>query len=213
LWPMSNKAEYRSETKDTGPDRHVAKYLVIGREGALALGGLLDRLLRWRKLPVEEMISFDHARGLTLYEIRVQGPKAIDTDSVDLMICLNDDSLDYEPLIKASGTLVFDANSITRYPKREDIEIVAVPAFSLTQDISEGMTEEARSRFDPSISSILGSIEAVESDYPDAKTLTRIFDRIQVEQTDRFLAAVYRGYDWLQETRMRGKTANGGPLN
>ncbi len=213
MWPMIVKAEHRTETKKARTDHHAADYLVIGREGALALGGLLDRLLRWRRLPVEEIISFDHGRALTLYEIKVQGSKTVDIDKVDLMICLNDESLDYEPMIKESGTLVVDANSTTRRPKRTDIEIVAVPAFNLTHDIADEMTEEARSRFDPSISSILGSVEAIESDYPDAQTLTRIFDRIQVEQTDLFLAAVYRGYDWLQETRMRGKSGKGGAMN
>jgi hypothetical protein len=210
---MNVKTEHRSETKGASPDQRDTKFLVVGREGALALGGLLDKLLRWRRLPVEEIISFDHRRGLTFYEINVQGSRSEDTDEVDLMICLNDESLDYEPMVKESGTLVVDANSITRHPTRTDIEIVAVPAFNLTRDLAEGMTEEARSRFDPSISSILGSIEAIETDYPDAQTLTRIFDRIRVEQTDLFLAAVYRGYDWLQETRMRGKTGYGGALN
>jgi hypothetical protein len=178
------------------------------------LGGLLSRLLRLRGSAVDEMISFDHNRSLTLYEIEIRGTPSVQRSAgVDLLICLNDASLGYEHLVRRFGTLLLDANSVTRRPKRADIDIVAVPAFNLIQDITERLTEETRSRFDPSLSSLLGSIEAIESEYPDASTLRRVFEKLQIEQTALFLTAVYRGYDWLQETRMRGKTGWGGVLN
>ncbi len=210
---MSVKTEHRTRTSRAIPPHAPARYLVIGQEGSLALGNLLSRVLRLRGLPVEELISFDHRRSLTLYEIEVPGKESAETETVDIMICLNDDSLEYEQLVKKLGTLLYDANSVTRRPTRTDIDVVAVPASSLIQDITEKLTEETRTRFDPSLSSLLGSIEAVESEYPDVLTLKRAFDRLQVGQTGLFLTAVYRGYDWLQETRMRGKTAFGGMLN
>ena len=207
----------RVETKHhpkTSRDNSQTRYLVAGREGSLALGNLLNTLFRSKKLAVEEIISFDHSRSLTLYEIQILGSGLHERGTeVDLMICLNDAALDYEPMVRRSGTLIVDANSVTRRPKRIDIDIVAVPSFNLVQDISERLSEETRTRLNLSLSSLLGSIEAIESDYPDSETLKRLFEKLQVEQSGLFLMAVYRGYDWLQETRMRGKTAWGGVLN
>ncbi len=210
---MSVKTEHRTRTNRAIPPHPPTRYVVIGQEGSLALGNLLSRVLRLKGLPVEELISFDHRRSLTLYEIQVVGKESTDTEAVDIMICLNDKSLDYEQHVKKLGTLLYDANSVTTHPTRTDIDIVAVPASSLIQDVSQKLTEETRSRFDPSLSSLLGSIEAIESEYPDLVTLKRVFEKLQVGQTGLFLTAVYRGYDWLQETRMRGKTAFGGVLN
>jgi hypothetical protein len=209
LEPMSVRAEHVSSTKKIAQSRPSTRYLVIGRDGALALGNLLSKLFRSRNSAVEDVVGFDHRRELTLYEIKVQGSGSR-SDYVDTMVCLSNDSLDYETLLRTSGTLILDANTVSGRPRRNDIEIVAVPAYSLSQDIVGELSEESRTRLDPSLPSLLGTIEAIEGEYPDAGRLKRALEGLDVEQTGPFLTAVYRGYDWLQEMQMRGKSANGG---
>jgi hypothetical protein len=209
---MSVRTEHASSTRKVARNHPSTRYLVIGRDGALPLGSLLSKLLRSRKSAIENVIGFDHRRELTLYEIKVKGSGS-KTDYVDTMVCLNDASLEYETLLRKSGTLILDANTVHRRPRRNDIEIVAVPAYSLSQDIAGELSEESRTRLDPSLPSLLGTIEAIEGEYPDNGRLKRALEGLDVKQTGPFLTAVYRGYDWLQETQMRGKSANGGVMN
>jgi hypothetical protein len=211
---MTVRSEHQSDNDLTRLDAQPVRYLVVGREGSLALGSLLAKLFRSRGLLVKELISFDHRRMLTLYEIGIQGATAaVEPVLVDLMICLNDEALDYEPRLRRNGTLLLDANTVTRHPQRADVDVVEVPAFSLVQDLTDTLSQDAMSRFDLALSSLLGSLEAVENEYPDADSLSRVLGELQVESKAPFLMAVYRGYDWIQETRMRGKSPGGGVLN
>jgi hypothetical protein len=209
---MSARTEHVSSATKVAQNRQSTSYLVIGRDGAPALGSLLSKLLRSRESAVEDAIGFDHRRELTLYEIKVQGSGS-KSSYVDTMVCLNNDSLDYETLLRASGVLIFDANTVRRRPGRDDIEIIGVPAYSLSQDIVSELSEESKTRLDLSLPSLLGTIEAIEGEYPDAGRLRRALEGLDVEQTRPFLTAVYRGYDWLQETQMQGKSGNGGIVN
>lgn len=207
LKPMSVKMEnLASADSKTAEHRLRTKFIVVGREGSIALGNLLATLLRLRRRSIVETVSFDHSRGLTLYEIelrRSQSPRKV--GSVDLMVCLNDPGLDYESYVREFGTLLVDANSVTRSPKRSDIDIIEVPAFSLVQDMSERLTHETKSRIDLAVASLLGIIEAVEGTYPDEDLLMQLLEKAQVEPAVPFFIGVYRGYDWLQETRLRAK--------
>lgn len=211
---MTVITEHQSDNDLISLEVQPVRYLVAGREGSLALGSLLAKLFRFRGLAVRELISFDHFRMLTLYQVEVQGTTgALAQIDVDFMICLNDEALEYEPRLKKNGTLLLDANSVTRHPERADVDVVAVPAFSLVEDLTNMLSQEAKSRFDLALSSLLGSLAAVENEYPDADNLTRVLGELQIEPKGPFLMAVYRGYDWLQETRMRGKTAWRSALN
>lgn len=205
---MTVTTEHLGSNVCQSPEHHRnSEYIVVGRKGSIALGNLLGRLLRLQRRAVVEKVSFDHSRMLTLYEIRIQRTKYPRKEgSVDLMICLNDPGLDFEPHVRESGTLLVDANSVTGNPRRSDIEVVDVPAFSLIQDISERLTDETESRIDLSLSSLLGTIEAVEGTYPNEDLLMRLFEKEQIEPAVPFLIGVYRGYDWLQERRVRAKT-------
>jgi len=47
----------------------------------------------------------------------------------DTAIILNQQSMDkFEPMVKPGGTLIYDANGITRHPERKDIKIYRVDA-------------------------------------------------------------------------------------
>lgn len=126
------------------------------------------------------------------------------------MICLNNAALDYEKYLAESGTMIIDASLVTRKPSREDIETIFVPATILIQDIADGISEEAKDRFDLALSGLLGSLEAIENEYPDPELFRRVFEKLDIEPVTPFLSAVYRGYDWLQESWMRGKASCGG---
>lgn len=184
------------------------RYLVLGREGCLALGEILTKLFRSKGLAVDGRVSFDLARMLTIYEIVVGGSP--ETTNADVMICLNNAALDFEDRSVESGTIIIDASLVSRKPSRKDVETISVPTASLIKDIAEGISEETIDRFDLALSGLLGSLEAVENEHPDPELFRRVFERLDIEPVAPFLAAVYRGYDWLQESWLRGKASWGG---
>ncbi|HEX4922054.1 MAG TPA: hypothetical protein VFV92_15105 [Candidatus Bathyarchaeia archaeon] len=184
-----------------------ARYLVVGQEGCLALGEILTKLIRLKGYAATSLVRFDHSKMLTIYEIDVNG--SLGRRDADLMIVLNNEALDYEECLSESGTMIIDASVVTCKPSKH-IDTIFVPATILIRDIADGMSDDAKDRFDLALSGLLGSFEAIQNEYPDPELFRRVFEKLEIEPVAPFLAAVYRGYDWLQESWMRGKASCGG---
>lgn len=185
-----------------------ARYLVVGQEGCLALGEILTKLIRLKGYAATSLVRFDHSKMLTIYEIDVNG--SLGGRDADLMIVLNNEALDYEECLAESGTMIIDASLVTRRPSKKNVDTIFVPATNLIRDIADGMSDEAKDRFDLALSGLLGSFEAIQNEYPDPELFRRVFEKLEIEPVAPFLAAVNRGYDWLQESWMRGKASCGG---
>lgn len=205
---MATTSDFRLDSGQVSVRHLHARYLVVGREGCLSLGEILTKLIRLKGFPTDSLVRFDLSKMLTIYEIIVGG--SLGRKEAEVMICLNNDALDYEEYLAESGTMIIDASLVTRKPSRKDIDTVYVPASILVKEIADGISEEAKDRFDLALSGLLGSIEAIENEYPDPRVIRRVFDSLEIEPIAPFLAAVYRGYDWLQESWMRGKASWGG---
>ena len=121
-------------------------------------------------------------------------------DEPDVLVAMNNPSMDFEPSVRTKGTLLMNTSLIDRSPQRFDLEIVSLPATELADKMKEqnlGVTDTRV--FQNSVS--YGGLIAVEGQPFDKETVQKILEHVYAGNKSRFipanLAAVERGYDYL----------------
>ena len=121
-------------------------------------------------------------------------------DEPDVLVAMNNPSMDFEPSVRTKGTLLINTTLIDRIPQRSDLEIVSLPATELADKMKEqdlGVTDTRV--FQNSVS--YGGLIAVEGQPFDRETVQKILEHVYAGNKSRFipanLAAVERGYYYL----------------
>lgn len=105
----------------------------FGGQGVLSMGKIMaysgimqDQEVSWMPSYGPEMRGGTANVTVILSDERISSPILTRYDTA---IILNQQSMDkFEPMVKPGGTLIYDANGITRHPDRKDINIYRVDA-------------------------------------------------------------------------------------
>jgi 2-oxoglutarate ferredoxin oxidoreductase subunit gamma len=105
----------------------------FGGQGVLSMGKIMaysgimqDQEVSWMPSYGPEMRGGTANVTVILSDERISSPILTRYDTA---IILNQQSMDkFEPMVKPGGTLIYDANGITRHPDRKDIKIFRVDA-------------------------------------------------------------------------------------
>jgi 2-oxoglutarate ferredoxin oxidoreductase subunit gamma len=121
-------------------------------------------------------------------------------DEPDLLVAMNNPSMDFEPSIRTKGTLLMNTTLIDRSPKRSDLEIVSLPATELADKMKEQTLGVADTRvFQNSVA--YGGLIAVEGQPFDKETVQQILEHVYTGNKAKFipanLTAVQLGYEYV----------------
>ncbi len=123
-------------------------------------------------------------------------------DEPDLLVAMNNPSMDFEPSVRPKGTLLMNTTLIDRAPSRDDLEIVSLPATELADKMKELNLGVSDTRvFQNSI--LYGGLIAIEGQPFDRETIQQILEHVYTGNKTKFipanLTAVQRGYDYVHK--------------
>ncbi|HZY46293.1 MAG TPA: 2-oxoacid:acceptor oxidoreductase family protein [Candidatus Bathyarchaeia archaeon] len=185
-------------------------YLIVGHggQGVLDLGNFIayDAILRGQKVAYTPSYGPETRGGkVRCYVIRSE--EEIDSpivDEPDVLIAMNNPSMDFEPLIKPKGLLLMNTSLIDRNSTRKDVETVRVPA---TQ-IADGMKSEVTDLPDTRVlqnAVMYGAVVGSESDLIDEDRTRSVLAHVYSGTKSRFvpanLQAVLRGVGFVNSSR------------
>ncbi len=186
------------------------RFLIVGREGTRELGEYLAQFLYVRGNHVDRLLGFDHVQRVSTYQLGINetGPWTSLAHGVDLVIGLNNSSIDFEAHLNMDGTLLLDASLVTTSPSTEDIEIVSVPSTTLAQAAlaTAPVRPDGLDYQDLVGAVIFGAALSVILQYPETAELNQLFVRYHRPPVLPLVLATHNGYDWLQDRQMRGKS-------
>ncbi len=189
---------YRSSVE---PPRtlHPAKGLLVGERGLSSLG---------KHLASSKGEAIGRERSLELGPYGVEEGGAT-SDKVDLIIGLDAYSLQFEARLKPQGTFLLNDLGSEIRPTRPDIHMIFVPAKALTgaflnkvevdavRTVSQAELEEAV---------MFGAALAVQDCGRMAEEMSRLLETPNPSRRSALVLAVCKGYDWIQERRLHGKS-------
>jgi 2-oxoglutarate ferredoxin oxidoreductase subunit gamma len=119
---------------------HEIIFAGFGGQGVLSMGQVLCYAGLVEKKEVSWMPSYGpEMRGGTanctviISDHRISSPIV---SRFDVVVALNQPSLDkFEPMVKAGGTIIFDSTNIINPPKRNDINVVPIPASEIAVEM------------------------------------------------------------------------------
>jgi 2-oxoglutarate ferredoxin oxidoreductase subunit gamma len=160
-------------------------YLIVGHggQGVLDLGNFLayDAILHEQKVAYTPSYG-PETRGGKVRCYVIRSDEEIDSpivDEPDVLVAMNNPSMDFETAIKPKGLLLINSSLIDRPQTRKDIEAVRIPA----TEMAEGMKNEVDLADTRVLQNAVmyGAIMALEN------------EAINEEQTRTVLAHVYSG--------------------
>jgi 2-oxoglutarate ferredoxin oxidoreductase subunit gamma len=161
-------------------------YLIVGHggQGVLDLGNFIayDAILHEQKVAYTPSYG-PETRGGKVRCYVIRSDEEIDSpivDEPDVLVAMNNPSMDFETSIKPKGLLLMNSSLIDRPQTRADIEAVRIPA----TEIADGMKNEGIDLTDTRVlqnAVMYGAIIASEN------------ETIKEEQTRTVLAHVYSG--------------------
>jgi 2-oxoglutarate ferredoxin oxidoreductase subunit gamma len=160
-------------------------YLIVGHggQGVLDLGNFIayDAILSGKKVAYTPSYG-PETRGGKVRCFVIKSDEEIDSpivDEPDVLIAMNNPSMDFETLIKPNGLLLMNTSLIDRPQTRKDIETVKVPA----TEIADGMKNEAD----------LADTRVLQNAVMYGAILATENEMISEEQTRTVLSHVYNG--------------------
>jgi 2-oxoglutarate ferredoxin oxidoreductase subunit gamma len=161
-------------------------YLIVGHggQGVLDLGNFIayDAILRGQRVAYTPSYG-PETRGGKVRCYVVRSEDDIDSpivDEPDVLVAMNNPSMDFEPAIKPKGMLFMNTSLIDRLPTRKDIEAIKIPA----TEIAEKMKNEG---FD------LADTKVLQNAVMYGATLASERNIIGEEQVRTVLSHVYSG--------------------
>lgn len=197
----------RRQSRDSVPPVRI---LVVGVEGVRNLCDYLSSFFFSKGRRVSSLLGFDHVRRLSVCQVDVGElhPTVSFRAGQSIVVALSNSAVAYEKSLMVDGTLLFDASKLTILPKREDVNSVAIPVESLAQATladSWGKMAEPNNRIERYV--MAGAVLAAAEENPKTNELERLFLKFHDSPVHAYVMATEQGYDWVQEMRMRGKSA------
>ena len=169
-------------------------YLIVGHggQGVLDLGNFIayDAILHGERVAYTPSYGPETRGGkVRCYVIRSEDD--IDSpiiDEPDVLVAMNNPSMDFEPTIKPKGMLIMNTSLIDRLPARKDIEAIKIPA----TEIADGMKDEG---FDLSDTRVLqnavmyGAILASEKNIINEEQIRMVLSHVYSGTKSRFIPA------------------------
>ena len=186
-------------------------FLIVGHggQGILDLGNFLcyDAILHGQRTAYTPSYG-PETRGGKVRCYVVTSDKEIDSpivDSPDILVAMNNPSMDFEGIVKPKGLLVMNTSLIDRTPTRQDLQVVQVPA----TDIADRMKNQVSDLSDTRVlqnAVAYGSLLATLGVQFDENAVHSILEHVYTGNKARFvpanLMAVKRGYQFVTETEI-----------
>ncbi len=177
------------------PEIKVAGF---GGQGVLFLGALLANVALRQNFHVTWLPAYGpESRGGTANCNVVISEKQVASPLVtmpDVVMAFNGPSLErFEPTVKAGGVLMYNSSLISEAPSRTDIEVVAVPATGLADELGDGKVANL-----VMLGAYLG--------YTGMFTEEEVFEALDAvikykEMLELDRKAVARGYEFIREQK------------
>ncbi len=182
------------------------RYLIVGHggQGVLDLGNFIAYDAIIQGLHTAYTPSYGpETRGGKVRCYVVKSSEQIDSpivDEPDVLVAMNNPSMDFEASITRKGTLLMNSTLIDRTPTRDDLEVVAVPATELADKLNDqGLGVSDTRVLQNSVA--YGALMAVEGQPFDKTSVGRIVEHVYAGNKARFvpanLMAIERGYDYI----------------
>jgi 2-oxoglutarate ferredoxin oxidoreductase subunit gamma len=185
-------------------------YLIVGHggQGVLDLGNFLcyDAMLHGQRTAYTPSYG-PETRGGKVRCYVVTSDEDIDSpivDHPDVLVAMNNPSMDFEGIVKPKGLLLMNQSLIDREPIREDLEVISVPA----TDIADKMKSEGVELSDTRVMQnavAYGAILASLGRTFDKRTVESTLEHIYTGNKSRFipanLSAIQHGYDFVAKER------------
>ncbi len=182
------------------------RYLIVGHggQGVLDLGNFIAYNAIIQGLHTAYTPSYGpETRGGKVRCYVVKSTERIDSpivDEPDVLVAMNNPSMDFEGSVNRKGTLLMNSSLIDRTPTRDDLEVVSVPA----TDLADKMKDEGLGVSDSRVlqnSVAYGALMAVEGQSFDKALVQQILEHVYAGNKARFIPAnilaMQRGYDHL----------------
>jgi 2-oxoglutarate ferredoxin oxidoreductase subunit gamma len=185
-------------------------YLIVGHggQGILDLGNFLcyDAMLQGQRTAYTPSYG-PETRGGKVRCYVVTSDQEIDSpivDEPDVLVAMNNPSMDFEKIVKPKGLLLMNQSLIDRTPSRTDLEVISIPA----TDIADKMKDQGVTLSDTRVlqnSVAYGAILSSLGVSFDEKTIRSILEHVYLGSKSRFipanLTAVRYGYEFIAQNR------------
>jgi 2-oxoglutarate ferredoxin oxidoreductase subunit gamma len=185
-------------------------FLIVGHsgQGVLDLGNFLcyDAMLHGQRTAYTPSYG-PETRGGKVRCYVVTSDDEIDSpivDEPDVLVAMNNPSMDFEKVVKPKGLLLMNLSLIDRVPSRKDLEVIGVPA----TDIADRMKNKEAELSDTRVlqnAVAYGALLASLGVPLDEKTVRSILEHVYLGNKSRFVPAnrdaVENGYQFVAERR------------
>ncbi len=121
-------------------------------------------------------------------------------DEPDVLVAMNNPSMDFEQTVRQKGSLLMNSSLIDQTPTRQDLEVVALPATKIADNMREQVPGMADTRVLQN-SVAYGALLAITAQPYDVATVRSIVEHVYNGTKARFvpanIAAVERGYNYV----------------
>jgi 2-oxoglutarate ferredoxin oxidoreductase subunit gamma len=182
------------------------RYLIVGHggQGVLDLGNFVAYSAIMQGLHTAYTPSYGpETRGGKVRCYVVKSSEQIDSpivDEPDVLVAMNNPSMDFETSVNQKGTLLMNTSLIDRSPTRDDLKVVQVPA----TEIADKMKEPSLGLPDTRVlqnSVAYGALMAIEGQAFDKAVVQQILEHVYSGSKSRFvpanMLAMQRGYDYV----------------
>ncbi|HEX4922116.1 MAG TPA: 2-oxoacid:acceptor oxidoreductase family protein [Candidatus Bathyarchaeia archaeon] len=185
-------------------------YLIVGHggQGVLDLGNFLcyDAILNGQRTAYTPSYG-PETRGGKVRCYVVASDEEIDSpivDHPDVLVAMNNPSMDFEGIVKHDGLLVMNTSLIDRKPSRQDLQIVRVPATDIADRMSNQVSELSDSRVLQNAVAY-GSLLATLGVQFDESSVQLMLQHVYAGNKTRFipanLLAVKNGYQFITDSQ------------
>lgn len=169
-------------------------YLIVGHggQGVLDLGNFIAYGAVQQGLHVAYTPSYGpETRGGKVRCYVVKSTDKIDSpivDEPDVLVAMNNPSMDFEPAVRSKGLLLMNSSLIDRAPTRTDLQIVSVPATELAdqlkgQELGIGDTRVLQNAV------AYGALLAAQADNFEEKAVQSVLEHIYTGGKAKFIPA------------------------
>ena len=181
-------------------------FLIVGHggQGVLDLGNFLcyDAMLHGQRTAYTPSYG-PETRGGKVRCYVVTSDENIDSpivDHPDVLVAMNNPSMDFEGLVKPKGLLLMNLSLIDRRPSRQDLEIIGVPATDIADKMKTEGVELSDTRVLQNAVAYGATLASLGLAF-DKKTIQSILEHVYSGNKSRFipanLRAAQQGYDFV----------------
>ncbi len=183
-------------------------YLIVGHggQGVLDLGNFLsyDAMLHGERTAYTPSYG-PETRGGKVRCYVVTSDEEIDSpivDEIDVLVAMNNPSMDFEKVVKPKGLLLMNQSLIDRVPTRRDLQVIGIPA----TDIADKMKDQGFALSDTRVlqnSVAYGATLATLGKPFDKEEVRAVLEHVYQGSKSRFipanLEAARAGYEFVAE--------------